>query len=72
MIVGRHSLKSSGVSLPGNNMREVSFHIYRGDEVIAHNLSIDELEEFLVAHHGNISKFEMIACENPEYDEASY
>ena len=32
----------------------------------------DELEDFLVSHHGNISKFEMIACENPEYDEASY
>ena len=72
MIVGRHSSKSSGVSSRGSNMRTVSFHIYKGEEVVSHNLSIDQLEKFLVDHHGNIGVFDIVALEDPEYDEASY
>tara|TARA_B100000287_G_scaffold148744_1_gene140461 strand:+ start:266 stop:427 length:162 start_codon:yes stop_codon:yes gene_type:complete len=53
-------------------VRTVSFHIYKGEEVVSHNLSIDQLEKFLVDHHGNIGVFDIIALEDPEYDEASF
>ena len=72
MTVGRHSSKSSGVSSRGSDMRTVSFHIYKGEEVVSHNLSVDQLEKFLVDHHGNIGVFDIVALEDPEYDEASF
>tara|TARA_E500000331_G_scaffold112785_1_gene109916 strand:- start:637 stop:798 length:162 start_codon:yes stop_codon:yes gene_type:complete len=53
-------------------MRTVSFHIYKGEEVVSHNLSVDQLEKFLVDHRGNIGVFDIIALEDPEYDEASF
>ncbi len=72
MTVGRHSSKSYSVSSGGSDVRTVSFHIYKGEEVVSHNLSIDQLEKFLVDHHGNIGVFDIIALEDPEYDEASF
>jgi len=72
VTVGRHSSKSYSVSSRGSDVRTVSFHIYKGEEVVSHNLSIDQLEKFLVDHHGNIGVFDIIALEDPEYDEASF
>ena len=72
MTAGNHSSKSYSVSSRGSDMRTVSFHIYKGEEVVLHNLSVDQLEKFLVDHHGNIGVFDIVALEDPEYDEASF
>ncbi len=73
MIVGRHSSRSSGVLSPESNMQDtISFHIYKGDEVVSHNLSIEELEEFLVKRRGHLHSYEIVAVAGEHYDEASF
>tara|TARA_B100000029_G_scaffold327434_1_gene319832 strand:- start:654 stop:818 length:165 start_codon:yes stop_codon:yes gene_type:complete len=50
----------------------ISFHIYKGDEVVSHNLSIEELEEFLVKRRGHLHNYEIVAVAGEHYDEASF
>ena len=70
---GNHSSKSYWVSLEEvDGMRGLSFHVYKGEEVLRSDISIDDLEEFLVKHHGHLHKFEIVALEDPEYDDASF
>ncbi len=70
---GNHSSKSYWVSLDEGSMRRgVSFHVYKGDEVVAHNLSVSELENFLVNHVGDLSIHEILPVEDAEYDDASF
>ncbi len=72
-MVGNHSSKSySDILNEANSMRGLSFHVYKGEEVLRSDISIDDLEEFLVKHRGHLHKFEIVALEDPEYDDASF
>ena len=72
-MVGNHSSKSySDILNEVNSMKGLSFHVYKGEEVLKSDISIDDLEEFLVKHHGHLHKFEIVALEDPEYDDASF
>jgi len=52
-------------------MKGLSFHVYRGEEVIAVNIPISELEQILLKEE-NLSLVDVMPLQEVEYDDASY
>jgi len=54
-------------------MSDLIFHVYdKNDEVIAHTLSVDELEKLLESKIVNTSKHLVVPVEDQGYTDASY
>jgi len=71
-MVGNHSSKSYLDILDEvNGMKGLSFHVYRGEEVIAVNIPISELEQILLKEE-NLSLVDVMPLQEVEYDDASY
>ena len=72
---GSHSLKSYWDLLDDQRYRKMtglSFHVYKGDKTVAVNLTVQELEDFLIENIKDISIHEIMPLEDVEYDDASY
>ena len=55
-----------------NSMSDILFHVYdKKSEVVAHTLSVEELEEMLKDEKINTSKHEIVPVWEPPYDEIS-
>ena len=54
------------------SMSDILFHVYdKKSEVVAHTLSVEELEEMLKDEKINTSKHEIVPVWEPPYDEIS-
>jgi len=53
-------------------MRDLVFHVYKDNQVKAHNLSVDELEELIISKKVNIGEDEIQPLELERDQEASY
>ena len=54
-------------------MSDLIFHVYdKNDEVIAHTLSVDELERLLESKIINTSLHQVVPVEDQGYSDASY
>ena len=55
-----------------HSMSDILFHVYnKQSEVIAHTLTVEELEEMLKAEEINTNKHEIVPVWEPPYDEIS-
>ena len=55
-----------------NSMSDILFHVYdKKSEVVAHTLTVEELEEMLKAEQINTNKHEIVPVWEPPYDEIS-
>ena len=55
-----------------DSMSDILFHVYdKKSEVVAHTLSVEELEEMLKDEKINTSKHEIVPVWEPPYDEIS-
>ena len=54
------------------SMSDILFHVYdKKSEVVAHTLTVEELEEMLKAEEINTNKHEIVPVWEPPYDEIS-
>ena len=54
------------------SMSDILFHVYdKKSEVVAHTLTVEELEEMLKNEQINTSKHEIVPVWEPPYDEIS-
>ena len=53
-------------------MSDLVFHVYKDNEVKAHSLSTDELEELIISKKVNIGEDEIQPLELEKNQEASY
>ena len=55
-----------------NSMSDILFHVYdKKSEVVAHTLTVEELEDMLKNEQINTSKHEIVPVWEPPYDEIS-
>ena len=55
-----------------HSMSDILFHVYdKKSEVVAHTLTVEELEDMLKSEQINTSKHEIVPVWEPPYDEIS-
>jgi len=55
-----------------NSMSDILFHVYdKKSEVVAHTLTVEELEDMLKNEQINTNKHEIVPVWEPPYDEIS-
>ena len=55
-----------------DSMSDILFHVYdKKSEVVAHTLTVEELEDMLKSEQINTSKHEIVPVWEPPYDEIS-
>lgn len=52
--------------------KEKIYHIYKEDDVVAHNLSFDELCDKIKKDEIDLEEVEVLQLSPPQYTEASY